>query len=237
MARVVDELSGAERRCPGADGDELVGLLRAWAAVESWAAGAKLGVIREIMRREAPPSPGADHGDLPETWSPSLRYELSGALACSTQSAEATASLAWQLGTRLPRIGARLDDGTLTSPKAKAIAETSEQLTDPDAAAAEAVIDGQLAGKTYTQVLRLAEQAALTVDPGLAERRREHAQKNYARVILSFRVSRPKDFRYILALQEGAVIVMADGYAQATGRPSMVNLHAAAGTAPALQRA
>jgi hypothetical protein len=31
------------------------------------------------------------------------------------------------------------------------------------------------AGKTYTQVLRLAEQAALTVDPGLAERRREHA--------------------------------------------------------------
>ena len=47
----------------------------------------------------------------------------------------------------------------------------------------------------------------------------------------------PDDFRYILALQEGAVIVMADGYAQATGRPSMVNLHAAAGTAPALQRA
>ena len=31
-------------------------------------------------------------------------------------------------------------------------------------------------------MLRLAEQAALTVDPGLAERRREHAQKNDARV-------------------------------------------------------
>ena len=182
MALVVDELSGPQRRCPGADGDELIGLLRAWAAIESWAAGAKLGVIREIIRREGPPSPGSDHGDLPETWSPSLRYELSGALACSTQSAEGTASLAWQLGARLPRIGARLDDGTLTSPKAKAVAETLEQLTDPDAAAAEALIADQLAGKTYTQVLRLAEQAALTVDPGLAERRREHAQKNYARV-------------------------------------------------------
>ena len=60
--------------------------------------------------------------------------------------------------------------------------ETFEQLTDPDAAAAEALIGGQLAGKTYTQVLRLAEQAALTVDPRLAERRREHAQKNFARV-------------------------------------------------------
>jgi hypothetical protein len=80
------------------------------------------------------------------------------------------------------RIGARLEDGTLTSPKAKAVAETFAQLTDPDAATAEALIMDQLAGKTYTQVLRLAEQAALTVDPGLAERRREHAQKNDARV-------------------------------------------------------
>ena len=139
-------------------------------------------MIREMMRREGAPSPGADHGDLPETWSRSLRYELAGALACSTQSAEAIASLAWQLGARLPRIGARLDDGTLTGPKARAVAETFEQLADPDAAAAEALIDGQLAGKTFTQVLRLAEQAALTVDPELAERRREHAQKNNARV-------------------------------------------------------
>ena len=182
MALLIDELSGPQRRCPGATGDELVGLLRAWAAIESWAAAGKLGVIREIMRREAPPSPGADHGDLPETWSASLRYELAGALACSTQSAETTASLAWQLGARLPAIAARLGDGTLTSPKARAITETLEQLTDPDAAAAEALIADQLAGKTYTQVLRLAEQAALTIDPHLAERRREHAQKNDARV-------------------------------------------------------
>ncbi|HEX4832398.1 MAG TPA: DUF222 domain-containing protein, partial [Trebonia sp.] len=182
MALMVDELSGPQRRCPGATGDELVGLLRAWAAVESWAAGAKLGLIREMMRREGPPSPGSDHGDLPEDWSRSLRYELAGALACSTQSAESTASLAWQLGARLPRIAARLDDGTLTSGKARAVAETLSQLTDPDAAAAEALIADQLAGKTFTQVLRLTEQAALTVDPELAERWREHAQKRDARV-------------------------------------------------------
>ena len=182
MALMIDELSGPERRCPGATGDELVGLLRAWAAVESWAAAAKLGVIRELMRREGPPSPGSDHGDLPEDWSRSLRYELAGALACSTQSAESTASLAWQLGARLPRIAARLGDGTLTSPKARAIADTLSQLTDPDAAAAEALIADQLAGKTFTQVMRLTEQAALTVDPEMAERWREHAQKRDARV-------------------------------------------------------
>src|SRR6202012_5896534 len=44
----------------------------------------------------------------------------------------------------------------------------------------------------------------------------------------------PDDFRYILALQEGAAIGMADGFAQATGRPSLVNLHAAAGTGNAM---
>jgi benzoylformate decarboxylase len=37
----------------------------------------------------------------------------------------------------------------------------------------------------------------------------------------------PTDFRYILALHEGAGLAMADGYSQATGRPVLDNLHAA----------
>ena len=40
----------------------------------------------------------------------------------------------------------------------------------------------------------------------------------------------PEDFRYILALHEGVAVGMADGYAQATGKPAFVNLHSAAGT-------
>ena len=44
----------------------------------------------------------------------------------------------------------------------------------------------------------------------------------------------PDDFRYVLALQEGAAIGMADGFAQATGKPSLVNLHAAAGMGNAM---
>jgi hypothetical protein len=181
LALLIDQLTGPERRCPGADDDQVVGLLRGCAAVESWVASTKLGVVRELMRREAPPSPGG-HGDLPETWSPSLRLELAGALACSTQSADGTASLAWELGARLGGIAAKLADGTLTQAKAKAVAETFGQLGDADAAAAEAMIVEELAGKTFPQVLRLAEQAALTVDPELAERRRQQAQRKDARV-------------------------------------------------------
>lgn len=44
----------------------------------------------------------------------------------------------------------------------------------------------------------------------------------------------PADFRYILGLHEGAVLATADGYAQATGRPALVNLHAAAGLGNAM---
>ena len=39
----------------------------------------------------------------------------------------------------------------------------------------------------------------------------------------------PTDFRYVLALQEASVIGMADGFAQATGRPALVNVHTGAG--------
>jgi benzoylformate decarboxylase len=44
----------------------------------------------------------------------------------------------------------------------------------------------------------------------------------------------PSDFRYILGLHEGAVIGMAGGFEQATGRPAFVSLHSAAGTGNAM---
>ena len=44
----------------------------------------------------------------------------------------------------------------------------------------------------------------------------------------------PSDFRYILALQEASVIGMANGYAQATRRPALVNLHTGAGLGNAM---
>ena len=44
----------------------------------------------------------------------------------------------------------------------------------------------------------------------------------------------PKDFRYVLGLQEGVVVGMADGYAQATRNAAFVNLHSAAGVGHAM---
>ena len=44
----------------------------------------------------------------------------------------------------------------------------------------------------------------------------------------------PGDFAYVLGLQEQAVVGMADGYAQASGRPAHVNLHTAPGVGNAV---
>lgn len=44
----------------------------------------------------------------------------------------------------------------------------------------------------------------------------------------------PEDFRYVLGLQESAVVGMADGYATETGAPVLVSLHSAGGTGHAL---
>jgi benzoylformate decarboxylase len=44
----------------------------------------------------------------------------------------------------------------------------------------------------------------------------------------------PDGFDYVLGLSEAAVVGMADGYARASGRPALVNLHSAAGTGNAL---
>jgi benzoylformate decarboxylase len=44
----------------------------------------------------------------------------------------------------------------------------------------------------------------------------------------------PADFRYVLGLQEATVVGMADGYAQACGHPTLVNLHTAPGVGNAM---
>ena len=44
----------------------------------------------------------------------------------------------------------------------------------------------------------------------------------------------PDDFTYILGLQEGSVMAMADGFAQSTGKPALVNVHTGAGTGNAM---
>ena len=178
LAAALEGAAGPADRYGGANIDALVGIARQWAAVESWAAAGKLAALRAMTREDGDGTPRLRRRpDLPDGWDDSLTYEISGALAMGPVSAGNLASLAWALGTRLAGTGRLLADGTLTVPKARLIMQLFQPLDDGEAARAEALILGDLDGKTYFQVERLAWRAALAVAPDVAERRRSAAEK------------------------------------------------------------
>jgi hypothetical protein len=156
-------------------------------------------VIRSLIRDDDPAFLcGSRHGDLPDTWEDALAGEIALALAASVPSAGKTMRSAWELGARLPEIGALLETGVLDAPRARLIAEVFQELSDESAGRAEALIVPELTeppAKTYAQVERIATAIALMVDPHLGERRRKAAEKHAARVILSFHVRRCCDLR------------------------------------------
>ena len=188
LAAVTEAVSGPDWRCPGASDDELAGVLRRWGALEAWATAGRLGVIREMIRRQGPPAPGGGwHQDLPDTWGEPLGHEVALALGVSVPSADAAALLAWDLQVRLPGTGAALAAGTISYLKALLVSRELSVLSDAGAAAAETLVLDQLArnpGLTPGQLGKLAAQAAVTVDPAGAQRRREAAEQLDVRVQL-----------------------------------------------------
>jgi hypothetical protein len=183
LALALEAASGPEWRCHGATRDEMFGLLRQWQALEARAVAGKLGVLRALIREDDQPLPGGGYQrDLPEGWTKSLTHEVAAALSMPVVSADRLMWVAWDLEGRLPGVGGLLADGALTFAKAKAVDEALQQLPVEEAAAAEAMILPDLPGKTYGQAVKLAVQAAITVDPESATRRREDAERNLSRV-------------------------------------------------------
>src|ERR1700677_683342 len=170
---------------PGAGPGPLVGIARQWTALESYAAARTLGALRAMTREDSEGRPlTRRRNDLPDGWGDDLNYQIAAALAMGPVSATNLAGLAWTLGLRLPGIGRLLASGVLTHAKARLLVATFEPLTEDEATRAEALILGELAGKTWFQVQRLAWRAAITVAPDVAERRRAQAEKRRARVTL-----------------------------------------------------
>ena len=163
-------------------------MLRRLAALESWVAAGKMGVLRALIRDDDPAFLGGSrHGDLPDIWDDSLTSEIALALAASVPSADKTIRSAWELGAHLPEINTLLETGVIDAPKARLIAEIFQELSDESAGRAEALIVPELTeppAKTYTQVERIATAIALLVDPHLGERRRKAAEKHGARVTM-----------------------------------------------------
>ena len=184
LAGFAEEVTGHSGRCAGASDDELIGVLRAWGRLESWAAERKLAVIAELIRRRpAPGNPPSGPGGMPGGWGKFCGDELAAAAAISAQAAGKTLQLAHDLASRLPGTARALREGLIDLGKARIIAEVTRVLDPGEAAAAEALILAKVAGKTPGQVRVIAARAATSVNPAAAQARRERAQRD-ARVEL-----------------------------------------------------
>jgi len=181
LAAAVERLAGPGRRYAGATEDEIQGMLDAQRRLVSRAEAVKLSLIRALIRRNPGPGPVTEDG-LPSAWQADLAHEIAPLLHQSIQAIDKEITFAWELEARLPAIGELLNDGAIEVPVAKAVAAEFSVLDDDQAAAAEAVILGKLAGKTPGMARRLAQRIAVTVDPDGARRRREQAEKHDARV-------------------------------------------------------
>jgi Domain of unknown function (DUF222) len=189
LAEMLEDLAGSGWRCPGATDDELTGMLDRWRAVTSWAEAAKLGLVRELIRRAALPGhAGVLPGGLPDAWEEGLAHEVALVLGVSLTSADKTVLLAWDLEARLPGVGALLADGTFDIVKAGIIAQEFRVLGEEQAAEAEKRLMDELyklegqAGLTAGKLGRLAQGITDAVDPEGARERRERAEREEARV-------------------------------------------------------
>jgi hypothetical protein len=183
LVEVLDRVSGPDRGCAGLSDDEAFEVLGRWDAAEAWCAAAKLGVVRALIRRRPLPGFGpAQPGGLPQACQQYLTEEVALELGISKRAADALISVAWALEVPLAATAAALDAGVISLSKARIIVDATAVLTDQDAAAAEALIAGRLAGKTHGQIAQLIARAVVTVDPDGARKRREQAQRDDARV-------------------------------------------------------
>ncbi len=154
-----------------------------WDAVESWCVSRKLAVLRELIRRN--PEAGYEAkvaGGLPAVWQKDLIEQVALELAITKNAADKLICLAWTLEKRLPLTAAALDGGVLNLSKARMVADETAVLSDADAAKAEELAAGMWTGKTWSQIRERVARAVVEVDPAGAEKRREQAERDEARV-------------------------------------------------------
>ena len=158
---------------PGLSDDELVGLVRAWRRLASWATAGELAAVSELAERRRAAVAGGAGRDLLEH----LGDEVAAALTLTARSADRVLELACALA-RLPRTRAALARGDIDQARAAVIADELSGLGDAAAADVEDQVIWGAPGQTTGQLRAAARRAVLAADPDAAARRRERAQRN-----------------------------------------------------------
>lgn len=153
--------------------DGLIGLMRAWRRLASWAAAGEAAAIAELDRRRTAAAAGGADPHLAEH----VTDEIAIALTLTTRAADGLHAFATRL-VRLPQTMAALAAGRIDLRKASVITEAVTGLSPVHAAAVEAAVIKHAPAQTSGQLRAALRRAVLAVDPQAERNRREEAKKD-----------------------------------------------------------
>jgi hypothetical protein len=169
----------AHRDLRRADDDSLVGVIRAWRRVASWAAARELAAVAELARRRpADRTPPAAGDGFPPVMSEFIPDEVAAALTLTRGAAADETTLAIDLAGPLAPTAALLAEGRIDLPRARVIADGCASLTPAHAAAVQAAVLPDAPDQHTGQLRRALVRAVKAADPRAARRQREEAQKD-----------------------------------------------------------
>src|SRR5487761_1518492 len=169
----------AQAGLPRADDDSLIGVIRAWRRVASWAAARELAAVAELARRRpADRTPPGLAGGFPPVLSEFIPDEVAAALTLTRGAADAETTLAVDLAGPLAPTAALLADGRIDLPRARVIADGCAALSPAHAAAVQAAVLPDAPDQHTGQLRRALVRAVKEADPQASRRQREEAEKD-----------------------------------------------------------
>src|ERR1700691_100211 len=181
ISGAADHASGKDRRFPGVNDDELMGLLgtrQRLVAHQNWEL--LMGVAEFIRRRPEPGCKASPPGAMPQVWGEHAAGELRNQLEDTPHAARHLLGLAHALPAKLPRTSVALRDGIIDLEKPHTISHKCSPLTPSEAAALDKILFGleDLEEITWGMLRDRIAHAVITVNPAAARKRRENAAKD-----------------------------------------------------------
>jgi Domain of unknown function (DUF222) len=182
LAALADQAAGPDRGFGGVGDDELMGVIGARNRLSSRQSWELLTALAELIRRRpAPYCEPEGRARLPRVWAEGTSAEVSIQLAITQRAATGLLGLAWDLAARLPKTSAALRDGVFDQDKAGIVASWCATLDETQAQQAEDLLfkdSPDLATMTWSMIRDRIARAVMTIDPGTARKRREHATRD-----------------------------------------------------------
>ncbi len=163
----------------GLSDDQVLGLAAAGRRLAGRAAWIQHTAVAEFAARRAEPD---RKKATPLGFTPFAADELVPELVLTTSAAELQMAQARDAARRLPANMALLKDGRISAFQLKIITESTQCLSDADAAEADMLLAAAAPGLTPGQLRAMAAKVVMMIDPAAAQQRKDKAAKD-ARVV------------------------------------------------------